>query len=102
VAVYGGSIEVDGMSMENDSLGFGTQTGYDVYCEAPQYRCLVKNVRSESHKLAAGNPIVVEHSRTIFQATQWYSVSRSQSLAGTSARGQCLAQDNVATAVITR
>jgi hypothetical protein len=86
VAVYGGSIEVDGTTMENDSIGFGTQTGYDVYCEAPQDRCVVRNVRSESHKLAAGNPIIVEHSRTIFQATQWYSVSRLQSLAGTRAR----------------
>ena len=36
VAVYGGSIEVDGTTMENDSAGFGTQTGFDVYCEAPQ------------------------------------------------------------------
>ena len=48
--------------------GFGTQTGFDVYCEAPQDRCIVRSVRSESHKLAAGNPILVEHSRTIFQA----------------------------------
>jgi hypothetical protein len=84
VAVYGGSIEVDGTTMENDSAGFGTQTGFDVYCEAPQDRCVVRNVRSESHKLAAGNPILIEHSRTIFQAAQWYSAGRSQSLAGTS------------------
>ena len=83
VAVYGGSIEVNGTSMENDSAGFGTQTGFDVYCEAPQDRCIVQSVRSESHKLAAGNPILIEHSRTIFQAAQWYSVSRSQSLSGT-------------------
>lgn len=83
IAVYGGSIEVDGTTMENDSTGFGTQTGFDVYCEAPQDRCIIKNVRSESHKLAAGNPLLVEHSRTIFQATQWYSASRSQSMAGT-------------------
>jgi hypothetical protein len=84
VAVYGGSIEVDGATMENDSAGFGTQTGFDVYCEAPQDRCVVRGVRSESHKLAAGNPILIEHSRTIFQAAQWYSAGRSQSLAGTS------------------
>jgi hypothetical protein len=84
VAVYGGSIEVDGTTMENDSAGFGTQTGFDVYCEAPQDRCVVRSVRSESHKLAAGSPILVEHSRTIFQAAQWYSAGRSQSLAGTS------------------
>jgi hypothetical protein len=84
IAVYGGSIEVDGATMENDSVGFGTQTGFDVYCEAPQDRCIVKNVRSESHKLAAGNPLLVEHSRTIFQAMQWYSESRSQTIAGTS------------------
>jgi hypothetical protein len=84
VAVYGGSIEVDGTTMENDSAGFGTQAGFDVYCEAPQDRCIIRNVRSESHKLAAGNPILVEHSRTIFQATQWYSAGRSQSMAGTS------------------
>jgi hypothetical protein len=83
VAVYGGSIEVDGTTMENDSAGFGTQTGFDVYCEAPQDRCIVRDVRSESHKLAAGTPILVEHSRTIFQAAQWYSAGRSQSMAGT-------------------
>ncbi|MGA9304036.1 MAG: hypothetical protein WBW31_01405 [Candidatus Sulfotelmatobacter sp.] len=84
VAVYGGSIEVNGTTMENDSAGFGTQTGFDIYCEAPQDRCMVRSVRSESHKLAAGNPILVEHSRTIFQATQWYSAGRSQSMADTS------------------
>ena len=84
VAVYGGSIEVDGTTMENDSAGFGTQTGFDVYCEAPQDRCIVRGVRSESHKLAAGSPILIEHSRTIFQAAQWYSAGRSQSMAGTS------------------
>ena len=83
VAVYGGSVEVDGTTMENDSAGFGTQAGFDVYCEAPQDRCVVRNVRSESHKLAAGNPILIEHSRTIFQAAQWYSAGRSQSMAGT-------------------
>jgi hypothetical protein len=77
VAVYGGSIEVNGTTMENDSAGFGTQTGFDVYCEAPQDRCIVRSVRSESHKLAAGNPILIEHSRTIFQAAQWYSAGRS-------------------------
>ena len=54
VAVYGGSIEVNGTSMENDSAGFGTQKGFDVYCESPQDRCIVRSVRSESHKLAAG------------------------------------------------
>jgi hypothetical protein len=84
VAVYGGSIEVNGTTMENDSAGFGTQTGFDVYCEAPQDRCIVRSVRSESHKLAAGSPILVEHSRTIFQAAQWYSASRSVSMADTS------------------
>ena len=84
VAVYGGSVEVDGTTMENDSAGFGTQTGFDVYCEAPQDRCVVREVRSESHKLAAGSPILIEHSRTIFQAAQWYSAGRSQSMAGTS------------------
>ena len=84
VAVYGGSIEVDGTTMENDSAGFGTQTGFDVYCEAPQDRCIVRSVRSESHKLAAGSPILIEHSRTIFQAAQWYSAGNGQSMAGTS------------------
>jgi len=84
VAVYGGSVEVDGTTMENDSAGFGTQTGFDVYCEAPQDRCIVRSVRSEGHKLAAGSPILIEHSRTIFQATQWYSAGRSQSMAATS------------------
>ena len=84
VAVYGGSIEVNGTTMENDSAGFGTQTGFDVYCEAPQDRCIVRSVRSESHKLAAGNPILIEHSRTIFQAVQWYSAGRSQSMSDTS------------------
>jgi len=84
VAVYGGSIEVDGTTMENDSAGFGTQTGFDVYCEAPQDRCIVRSVRSESHKLAAGSPMLIEHSRTIFQAAQWYSAGRNQSMAGTS------------------
>ena len=84
VAVYGGSVEVDGTTMENDSAGFGTQTGFDVYCEAPQDRCVVRGVRSESHKLAAGSPILIEHSRTIFQAAQWYSAGNGQSMAGTS------------------
>ena len=84
VAVYGGSIEVNGTTMENDSAGFGTQTGFDVFCEAPQGRCIVRGVRSESHKLAAGSPIFIEHSGTIFQAAQWYSSRRSQSLSGTS------------------
>jgi hypothetical protein len=84
IAVYAGSIEVDGTTMEDDSAGFGTQTGYDVYCEAPQGRCVVRNVRSESHKLVAGNPISVEHSGTTFQATQWYSYG-SGSLSGTNA-----------------
>ena len=84
VAVYGGSIEVDGTTMENDSAGFGTQTGFDVYCEVPQDRCVVRSVRSESHKLAAGDPMLIEHSRTIFQAAQWYSAGRSLSMAGTS------------------
>jgi hypothetical protein len=83
VAVYGGSIEVNGTTMENDSAGFGTQTGFDVYCEAAQDRCIVRSVRSESHKLAAGSPILIEHSRTIFQPWQWYSAGRGQSLAGT-------------------
>ena len=64
VAVYGGSIEVNGTTMENDSAGLCIQTGFDVYCEAPQDRCIVRSVRSESHKLAAGNPILVEHSLT--------------------------------------
>ena len=84
VAVYGGSIEVNGTTMENDSAGFGTQTGFDVYCEAPQDRCIVRSVRSESHKLAAGSPILIEHSRTIFQAAQWYSAGGGQSMADTS------------------
>jgi hypothetical protein len=70
--------------MENDSAGFGTQNGFDVYCEAPQDRCIVRSVRSESHKLAAGNPILIEHSRTIFQAAQWYSAGRSQSMSDAS------------------
>jgi hypothetical protein len=84
VAVYGGSIEVDGTTMENDSAGFGSQTGFDVYCEATMDRCLVRGVRSESHKLAAGNSLLVEHSRTIFQPPLWYSSSRSTSSAGNS------------------
>jgi hypothetical protein len=97
IAVYGGSVDVDGMTMENDSLGFGTQTGFDMYCEGPQDRCTMRNVRSESHKLASGVGLI-EHSRTLFQATSWYSSSRSQSLAGTrvpskggiiSGTGQC-------------
>jgi hypothetical protein len=70
--------------MENDLAGFGTPTGFDVYCEGPQDKCIVRSVRSESHKLAARSPIIIEHSHTIFQAAQWYSVSRSQSLSGTS------------------
>jgi hypothetical protein len=82
VAVYGGSIEVDGTTMENDSAGFGTQTGFDVYCEAPQDAASYAVFARESHKLAAGNPILVEHSRTIFQAAQWYSAGGSQSMAG--------------------
>src|SRR5215469_7923517 len=84
VAVYGGSVEVNGTTMENDSLGMATQTGFDVYCEAPQDRCILRSVRSESHKLAAGSPILIEHSRTIFQAPQWYSTNSGQSLSGTS------------------
>ena len=84
IASYGGSIDVHNVTFENDSAGFGTQTGFDVYCEAPQETCVIENVRSESHKLAAGGNIRVINSRTIFQAVQWYSAGRSQSLAGTS------------------
>jgi hypothetical protein len=84
IASYGGSIDVHNVTFENDSAGFGTQTGFDVYCEAPQETCVIENVRSESHKLAAGGSIRVINSRTIFQAVQWYSVGRGQSLAGTS------------------
>ncbi len=84
IASYGGSIDVHNVTFENDSDGFGTQTGFDVYCEAPQETCVIENVRSESHKLAAGGSIRVINSRTIFQAAQWYSVGRSQSMAGTS------------------
>jgi hypothetical protein len=87
VAVYGGSIEVDGTTMENDSLGFGTQTGFDMYCEGPQDRCVMRNVRSESHKLASGVGLI-EHSRTLFQPTSWYSESRSQSLAGATVKSR--------------
>jgi hypothetical protein len=84
IVSYGGSIDVHNVTFENDSAGFGTQTGFDVYCEAPQETCVIENVRSESHKLAAGGSIRVINSRTIFQAVQWYSAGRSQSLAGTS------------------
>jgi hypothetical protein len=84
IASYGGSIDVHNITFENDSAGFGTQTGFDVYCEAPQETCVIENVRSESHKLAAGGSIRVINSRTLFQAVQWYSAARSQSLAGTS------------------
>ena len=35
-----GSIEVNGTMMENDSAGFGTQIGFDVYCEGQQDRSL--------------------------------------------------------------
>jgi hypothetical protein len=84
IASYGGSIDVHNVTFENDSAGFGTQTGFDVYCEAPQETCVIENVRSESHKLAAGGSLRVINSRTIFQAAQWYSASRRQSLAGTS------------------
>ena len=84
VAVYGGSIEVDGTTMENDSAGSARRP--DSMCTARLRRIAAScaSVRSESHKLAAGNPILIEHSRTIFQAAQWYSAGRSQSMAGTS------------------
>jgi hypothetical protein len=84
IVSYGGSIDVHNVTFENDSAGLGTQTGFDVYCEAAQETCVVENVRSESHKLAAGSNIRVINSRTIFQAAQWYSAGRSQSLSGTS------------------
>lgn len=74
VAVYGGSIEVHGTTMENESgCGFGCQTGPDVYCEAPQDACVIDGVRSEGHLLAWSNPIIVTNSRTLFQAAQWYN-----------------------------
>ncbi len=85
IAVYAGSVEVDGMSMENDSAGFGTQTGFDVFCEGPADKCVIRNIRSESHKLASG-VAVIEHSRTLFQPTSWYSAGRGQSLAGSVVR----------------
>jgi hypothetical protein len=96
IAVYGGSIDVDGITMENDSAGFGSQIGYDMMCQGPQDRCSMRNVRSESHQLAAGVGLI-EHSRTLFQASSWYSAGRSQSLPGTnvtnngyfSGTGQC-------------
>src|SRR4029077_15156232 len=75
ISVYGGSIEVRGTSMENDSGGFGIQTGPDVYCEAPQDACVMDGVRSESHLLIWSNPVIVTNSRTIFQARQWYNGS---------------------------
>jgi hypothetical protein len=64
IASYGGSINVHGTSFEN---GFASQTGYDIYCEAAQETCVVENVRSESRRLAAGNPLKIVNSRTIDQ-----------------------------------
>jgi hypothetical protein len=84
IASYGGSIDVHNVTFENDSTGFGTQTGFDVYCEAPQETCVIENVRSESHKLAAGGSLRIVNCRTIFQAAQWYSAGRQQSLAAMS------------------
>lgn len=81
IAAYAGSFDVDGMTTEDDSNGFGTQVGYDFHCEAPQDPCIVRGVRSESHKLASG-VAVIEHSYTLFQASQWYSAGRKQSMAG--------------------
>lgn len=84
LASYAGQWIVKDVTMENDSSGFGSQTGFDVYCESAQEACFIENLRSEGHKLAAGSNIRVTNSRTIFQATQWYSASRNQTLAGIS------------------
>jgi hypothetical protein len=86
IAVYGGSIEVDGISMEAESNGFGSQTGADVYCEGVQDRCIVRNVRSEDHLLAWGDPMAVEHSKTMFHAIPWYGFSGAYNWAGANAR----------------
>lgn len=72
VAVYGGSIEVNGMSMENEAGNFGSQTGADLYCEGPQDPCIMRGVRSEGHLLTGGGPMWIENSRTLFQVGLWY------------------------------
>jgi hypothetical protein len=82
IAAYAGSFEVDGMTTEDDSYGLGTQTGYDFYCESPMAECQVRNVRAESHKLAALGWGLIEHSTVQFSANQWYSASRNMSMAG--------------------
>jgi hypothetical protein len=65
VAVYGGNVFIRDMSFEN---GFTTQVGWDIYCEAGQYFCVVDNVRSEGRRLVAGSNLVVKNSKTVNQA----------------------------------
>ena len=91
IAVYGGNVIVKDATFEDGILN---QTGYDVYCVAPQQPCDMENVRSESAKLMAGDFSEIRNSYTIFQANIWDS---SPGLAGQSApRGQLVSGSSVA------
>jgi hypothetical protein len=91
IAVYGGNVIVKDATFEDGILN---QTGYDVYCVAPQQPCDMENVRSESAKLMAGDFSEIRNSYTIFQAYVWDS---SSGLGGKSAtRGQLVSGSSIA------
>jgi hypothetical protein len=83
IASYGGSVIVKDMTFEDDVTNTGAQTGFDVYCEAPQTACVMENVRSESIRLMAGGNIRISNSNTQWKPQQWYNPNGPQSLAGT-------------------
>jgi hypothetical protein len=84
IEVYGGQIIVRDTSFED---GFFTQTGYDVYCYAPQQGCTLDNARSESLRLFSGGGAAagvtrITNSNTIFQARAWYNPNGGACSAG--------------------
>lgn len=57
LAAYGGNWIISQASFENqtlDGVGFPTQTGYDLWCEAPQLPCAMTDVSSESLRVVGG------------------------------------------------
>ena len=77
LAAYGGSFLVDGPTCENGNVttaGGVEQTGYDFYSEAPASSCIVRNVRSESLRFAAGTWSVYDSSilgPAVTRTAQW-------------------------------
>lgn len=69
LAAYGGNWIVNGTTFENGSAGVFTQTGFDVYCEAPGEPCSMSNTLHESMKIAAG----VKYFRNVTQQGRPYN-----------------------------